>query len=167
MIFYFISFEVTNSNLFIYYSYSPFRNKAVVGVIEPCSHSIQIHGLCALCGADITTKDHNGIEYAQRATISMAHNVIGLTVSLNEAERLERETSIRLLEERKLSLIVDLDQTLIQATVDPSIEEWLKDENNEVVKDIRKFVLPDSPSVYYIKLRYFCNSNDLLIYITF
>jgi RNA polymerase II subunit A C-terminal domain phosphatase len=87
----------------------------------------------------------------------MAHNVVGLTVSLNEAERLEKETSNRLLEERKLSLIVDLDQTLIQATVDPTVEEWTRDENNAVAKDIHKFVLPDSPSVYYIKLRYVIN----------
>ncbi|CAB4406829.1 unnamed protein product [Rhizophagus irregularis] len=128
------------------------NNKVVVGVIEPCSHSIQLHGLCALCGTDITTTDHNGIEYAQRATISMAHNVFGLTVSLNEAERLEKETSRRLLEERKLSLIVDLDQTLIHATIDPTVEEWIKD-GNDVAEDVRKFTLPDSPIVYYIKLR--------------
>jgi RNA polymerase II subunit A-like phosphatase len=125
----------------------------VAEVIEPCSHSIQLHGLCALCGADITTRDHNGIEYAQRATISMAHNVIGLTVSLNEAERLEKETSRRLLEGRKLSLIVDLDQTLIHATIDQTVEEWIKDGNN-AAEDIHKFTLPDSPVVYYIKLRY-------------
>jgi RNA polymerase II subunit A-like phosphatase len=110
--------------------------------------------LCALCGADITTKDYNGIEYAQRATISMAHNVAGLTVSLNEAERLEKETSSRLLEERKLSLIVDLDQTLIQATTDQTVEEWIRDQNNIPAKDIHKFILPDGPAVYYIKLRY-------------
>ena len=125
----------------------------MVGVIEPCSHSIQLHGLCALCGTDITTKDYNGIEYAQRATISMGHNVVGLTVSLDEATRLEKETSKRLLEERKLSLIVDLDQTLIHATIDQTVEEWIKEENN-AAEDIHKFILPDSPIVYYIKLRY-------------
>ncbi|CAG8693107.1 13787_t:CDS:10, partial [Funneliformis mosseae] len=132
------------------------ENRAVVGIIEPCLHSIQIHGLCALCGADITIKDSNGVDYTQRATISMAHNVVGLTVSQTEAERLEKETSSRLLEARKLSLIVDLDQTLVHATVEQTVEEWIKDEessNHPTTKDIHKFTLPDGPSVYYIKLR--------------
>ncbi|RIB10737.1 HAD-like domain-containing protein [Gigaspora rosea] len=86
----------------------------------------------------------------------MAHNVAGLTVSLNEAERLEKDTATRLLKSRKLSLIVDLDQTLIHATIDPTVEEWINDENNvnhPTVKDIHKFVLSDSPTIYYIKLR--------------
>ena len=129
----------------------------MIGIIEPCLHSIQIHGLCALCGADITIKDLNGIDYTHRATISMAHNVVGLTVSQTEAERLEKETSNRLLEARKLSLIVDLDQTLVHATVEQTVEEWMRDENNvnhPAAKDIHKFTLPDGPTVYYIKLRY-------------
>lgn len=100
--------------------------------------------------------DFTGVDYSQRATISMSHNVAGLTVSLSEAERLEKETSIRLLKTRKLSLIVDLDQTLIHATIDPKVEEWTRDENNvnhPATKDIHNFILPDSPTVYYIKLR--------------
>ncbi|CAG8573139.1 4118_t:CDS:2, partial [Dentiscutata heterogama] len=131
-------------------------DKAVIGVKEPCVHSIQIRGLCALCGNDMMKTDFTGVDYSQRATISMAHNVAGLTVSLNEAERLEKETADRLLKSRKLSLIVDLDQTLIHATIDQMVEEWINDENNinhPTTKDIHKFVLSDSPTVYYIKLR--------------
>ena len=33
----------------------------------------------------------------------------------------------RLLGEGKLSLVVDLDQTVLHATVDPSVHEWLHD----------------------------------------
>ncbi|CAG8582597.1 20708_t:CDS:10 [Gigaspora rosea] len=131
-------------------------DKAVIGVKEPCAHSIQIRGLCALCGNDMMKTDFTGVDYSIRATISMAHNVAGLTVSLNEAERLEKDTATRLLKSRKLSLIVDLDQTLIHATIDPTVEEWINDENNvnhPTVKDIHKFVLSDSPTIYYIKLR--------------
>ncbi|CAG8760872.1 11110_t:CDS:2, partial [Cetraspora pellucida] len=130
-------------------------DKAVLGVKEPCVHSIQIHGLCALCGNDMMKTDFTGVDYSQRATISMAHDVAGLTVSLNEAERLEKETAARLLKSRKLSLIVDLDQTLIHATVESTIDEWINDENhvnNPTIQDIHKFVLSDSPTVYYIKL---------------
>ncbi|CAG8690432.1 14245_t:CDS:10, partial [Acaulospora morrowiae] len=127
--------------------------KPVVGVKEPCFHSVQLHGLCAICGNDMMKTDFTGVDYSQRATISMAHNVAGLTVSLSEAERLEKETSTRLLKSRKLSLIVDLDQTLIHATVDSKVEDWMKDESNVTAKDIHKFILPDSPTIYYIKLR--------------
>ncbi|CAG8610683.1 19525_t:CDS:10 [Cetraspora pellucida] len=130
-------------------------DKAVIGVKEPCVHSIQIHGLCALCGNDMMKTDFTGVDYSQRATISMAHDVAGLTVSLNEAERLEKETAARLLKSRKLSLIVDLDQTLIHATVESTVDEWINDENhinNPTIQDIHKFVLSDSPTVYYIKL---------------
>ncbi|RUO95418.1 HAD-like domain-containing protein, partial [Jimgerdemannia flammicorona] len=100
-----------------------------------------------------------------------------------EAERIEKENTDRLLASRRLSLIVDLDQTIIHATWDPTVEDWMKDEKNVnhpatkvgfwytasmggiidvspgtvtfslVMQDIRKFVLPGSPLVYYIKLR--------------
>ena len=36
----------------------------------------------------------------------------------------------RLLEAGKLSLVIDLDQTVLHATVDPSVHEWLHDPNN-------------------------------------
>jgi len=57
-------------------------------------------------------------------------------------------------------LVVDLDQTIIHATVDPTVAEWQKDEtnpNHNAVKDVRAFqLIDDHPSRgcwYYIKLR--------------
>ncbi|CAG8581461.1 14244_t:CDS:2, partial [Ambispora leptoticha] len=90
----------------------------------PCPHDILFGGLCALCGQDCTRVE------TQRATINMAHDAARLFVSQSEAERLEQETAERLKKSKKLSLIVDLDQTIIHATVDPTIAEWMKDENN-------------------------------------
>lgn len=55
----------------------------------------------------------------------MTHSAFGPTVSLEEAQRLERETAEHLLKSRKLSLIVDLDQTIVHATVDPTVGEWI------------------------------------------
>jgi RNA polymerase II subunit A C-terminal domain phosphatase len=80
---------------------------------------------------------------------------------LQEATRIEEEAKRRLLQSRKLSLVVDLDQTIIHATVDPTVEEWQKDVNNpnyEAVKDVQAFKLMDEgPGArgcwYYIKLR--------------
>lgn len=55
----------------------------------------------------------------------MTHSAFGPTVSLQEAQRIERETADYLLKSRRLSLIVDLDQTIVHATVDPTVGEWI------------------------------------------
>ena len=55
----------------------------------------------------------------------MTHSAFGPTVSLEEAQRIERETADHLLKSRKLSLIVDLDQTIVHATVDPTVGDWI------------------------------------------
>jgi RNA polymerase II subunit A C-terminal domain phosphatase len=84
-----------------------------------------------------------------------------LRISQREASRREEEAKRRLLASRKLSLVVDLDQTIIHAAVDPTIAEWQKDKDNpnyEAVKDVRAFqLIDDGPGMrgcwYYIKLR--------------
>lgn len=69
----------------------------------------------------------------------MTHSAFGPTVSLEEAQRLERETADHLLKSRKLSLIVDLDQTIVHATVDPTVGEWIAEgEALEERKERRK-----------------------------
>ena len=91
----------------------------------------------------------------------MVHDNIALVVSSDEARRAEDEAKRRLLSAKKLSLVVDLDQTVIQATVDPTVAEWQKDPENpnyNAVKDVRAFQLnEDGPGGngmwYYIKLR--------------
>lgn len=98
---------------------------------------------------------------SSRATINMVHNNVSLTISPSEATKVEDEAKRRLLAAKKLSLVVDLDQTIIHATVDPTVAEWQKDEkhpNHAAVKDVRVFQLvDDGPGArncwYYIKLR--------------
>ncbi|KIM70352.1 hypothetical protein SCLCIDRAFT_101744 [Scleroderma citrinum Foug A] len=101
------------------------KAKPVVIISEPCKHGVQVGGLCGLCGKDMTTYDYTGFSDASRASIQMTHSAFGPTVSLEEAQRIERETAERLLKARKLSLIVDLDQTIVHATVDPTVGEWI------------------------------------------
>ena len=55
----------------------------------------------------------------------MTHAANGPTVSFEEAQRIERETAEHLRKTHKLSLIVDLDQTIVHATVDPTVGEWI------------------------------------------
>jgi len=91
----------------------------------------------------------------------MIHNNVALTVSKDEAAKAEEEAKRRLIASQKLSLVVDLDQTIIHATVDPTVAEWQKDPDNpnyQAVKDVRAFQLvDDGPGArgcwYYIKLR--------------
>lgn len=98
---------------------------------------------------------------SMRAPIHMTHDNTALTVSQKEATRVEEDAKRRLLASKRLSLVVDLDQTIIHATVDPTVGEWKEDKNNpnhEAVKDVRAFQLTDDgPGMrgcwYYIKLR--------------
>ncbi|KAH7885992.1 hypothetical protein F5I97DRAFT_2024738 [Phlebopus sp. FC_14] len=101
------------------------KQKPVITVIEPCKHGVQIGGLCGLCGKDMTDYDYTGFSDASRASIQMTHSAFGPTVSMEEAQRIERETAEHLVKSRKLSLIVDLDQTIVHATVDPTVGEWI------------------------------------------
>lgn len=133
-------------------------------VEETCSHSVQYAGLCALCGRDMneTSWATEGVD-ADRAKINMIHDQTLLSVSKDEASRAEEQLQRRLLENRKLSLVVDLDQTIIHACIEPTIGEWQRDKsspNYEAVKDVVKFQLSDdaprglaSGCWYYIKMR--------------
>ena len=50
---------------------------------------------------------------------------------MKEARRLETQTRNMLLDGRRLSLIVDLDQTIIHTTVDPTVGEWMMEIEEE------------------------------------
>ncbi|ERS95362.1 hypothetical protein HMPREF1624_08240 [Sporothrix schenckii ATCC 58251] len=140
------------------------RDRACVTVEEACTHEIQFQGLCALCG-----KDMNEVNWASeqrdtdRAPINMTHDQTNLTVSHTAATRAEKELQERLLQQRKLSLVVDLDQTIIHACIDPTIGEWQQDASNpnyEALRDVQRFQLEEGQHggvargcFYYIKMR--------------
>ncbi|PVU86633.1 hypothetical protein BB561_006627 [Smittium simulii] len=95
-------------------------------ITEPCGHEVQFNGLCSICGKDVTFSGYHGSDL-ERATVNMSHDVVGLMVSNDEALRLEIQTSTRLFAQKKLSLILDLDQTLMHAYAsdDSGFESWL------------------------------------------
>ncbi|KAM6958840.1 RNA polymerase II subunit A C-terminal domain phosphatase [Aplochiton taeniatus] len=91
----------------------------VIVRVEECSHPIVMKGLCAECGQDLTQlQNKNGSHQAHisTATVSMVHSVPELMVSSEQAEQLGREDQQRLHRNKKLVLMVDLDQTLIHTT---------------------------------------------------
>jgi RNA polymerase II subunit A-like phosphatase len=65
------------------------------------------------------------VSSSERAKIKMDYMADGPLMSFEEAARIERESSQVLLKKRKLSLIVDLDQTIIHTTCDPTVGEWM------------------------------------------
>lgn len=102
----------------------------------------------------------------------MSHDTSALTISLDEAQRIEKISSTQLIQNRKLILVVDLDQTVIQASTETSIGKVMvepSDPNYESIKDVRSFdlqeehILPASDTeparrgikatTYYVKLR--------------
>ncbi|XP_057382453.1 RNA polymerase II subunit A C-terminal domain phosphatase isoform X3 [Balaenoptera acutorostrata] len=92
---------------------------AVLVQLEGCSHPVVMKGLCAECGQDLTQlQSKNGRPQVplSTATVSMVHSVPELMVSSEQAEQLGREDQQRLHRNRKLVLMVDLDQTLIHTT---------------------------------------------------
>jgi RNA polymerase II subunit A C-terminal domain phosphatase len=140
------------------------KDQVCIVVREACGHEIQFQGLCAICGRDMTEVNWAAESRdTERAPINMTHDQTSLTVSELQATRAEHELQRRLLRQRKLSLVVDLDQTIIHACIEPTIGEWQRDPTNpnyEAVKDVRSFQLNDdgprglaTGCSYYIKLR--------------
>lgn len=134
----------------------------VADIEEPCKHEVQFGGMCADCGKDMNTVSYSTtVPNTERAKINTVHGHTALLVSQAEASRADEEAKRRLLDSKKLSLVVDLDQTVIQATVDPTVGEWQQDTanpNHEAVKDVAKFQLVDDGpggkgTWYYIKTR--------------
>ncbi|CAK7232314.1 CTD phosphatase Fcp1 [Sporothrix bragantina] len=140
------------------------RDRACVTVEEACTHEVQFQGLCAICGKDMSEVNWASEQRdTARAPINMIHDQTNLKVSRGAATRAEKELQQRLLAQRKLSLVVDLDQTIIHACIDPTIGEWQQDESNpnyEALRDVQRFQLEEGQHggvargcFYYIKMR--------------
>lgn len=139
------------------------RDQDCMVVKESCSHDVQFGGLCAICGKDMTEVNWAAESRdMDRAPINMVHDQTHLTVSETQAQKTENALQRRLLQNRKLSLVVDLDQTIIHACIDPTVGEWQKDPSNPnypSVRNVKSFQLDDGPRGvanncwYYIKMR--------------
>eukprot|EP00164_Ancoracysta_twista_P005994 GFYU01008261.1.p1 GENE.GFYU01008261.1~~GFYU01008261.1.p1 ORF type:complete len:582 (-),score=51.29 GFYU01008261.1:32-1777(-) len=119
-------------------------------LLECCAHDIQFKGLCAECGKDLTV-GHFAVEEGQKSGISsLGHGVDRtLLVSRAEAEKLGDQTASRLRTEKKLSCILDLDQTLIHATIDARASKVVGKD-----ADVHEFILDARVSIpHYVKFR--------------
>ncbi|CAG9765868.1 unnamed protein product [Ceutorhynchus assimilis] len=83
---------------------------------KSCSHPTIMIDMCAECGADLR-KDDN-IKTKTTASVPMIHAIPELKVSEEQAQKIGQADNDRLIKDRKLVLLVDLDQTLIHTTND-------------------------------------------------
>ncbi|KAJ2490634.1 CTD phosphatase Fcp1 [Coemansia sp. RSA 2050] len=148
----------------------------LVKITVPCGHGAVFNGLCGLCGKDVSGIDTSGLPDS-RADIDMFHDATGLKVSYEVAADIDADTRNSLWDQQKLSLIIDLDQTIIHAnaTLDSQFESWLIDNYDgpqingsskkveapegesppvrRLPSDVGSFYLTDSPLRYFIKMR--------------
>ncbi|KZC10842.1 PREDICTED: RNA polymerase II subunit A C-terminal domain phosphatase [Dufourea novaeangliae] len=93
----------------------------VIMILEGCRHPTVMKDLCAECGVDLRVegvgKQSKNVEISQ-ASVPMVHSVPELKVCPELAEKIGKEDEQRLLNDRKLALLVDLDQTIVHTTND-------------------------------------------------
>ncbi|XP_076668442.1 RNA polymerase II subunit A C-terminal domain phosphatase Fcp1 isoform X3 [Andrena cerasifolii] len=93
----------------------------VVMTLEGCRHPTVMKDLCAECGVDLRVegvgKENENTQISQ-ASVPMVHSVPELKVCPELAEKIGKEDEQRLLNDRKLALLVDLDQTIVHTTND-------------------------------------------------
>ncbi|XP_068723249.1 RNA polymerase II subunit A C-terminal domain phosphatase-like [Montipora capricornis] len=111
-----------------------------------CEHRMVMKDLCCDCGADLRKlhEEKDELSSPTQASVSLIHNIPELKVSQEEAEVLGKKDEERLLQTRKLSLVVDLDQTLIHTTMELIPED---------MKDVHHFQLPGHSVWYHTKIR--------------
>ncbi|XP_076622872.1 RNA polymerase II subunit A C-terminal domain phosphatase Fcp1 isoform X1 [Colletes latitarsis] len=93
----------------------------LIMTLEGCRHPTVMKDLCAECGVDLRVegigKESESTKISQ-ASVPMVHSVPELKVCPELAEKIGKEDEKRLLNDRKLALLVDLDQTIVHTTND-------------------------------------------------
>uniref|UniRef100_A0A1I8Q3D7 RNA polymerase II subunit A C-terminal domain phosphatase n=1 Tax=Stomoxys calcitrans TaxID=35570 RepID=A0A1I8Q3D7_STOCA len=83
--------------------------------LSACIHTTVIKDMCADCGADLRQNENGN---TSEASVPMVHSIPDLKVTQKLAQKLGHDDTRRLLQDRKLVLLVDLDQTVIHTTND-------------------------------------------------
>lgn len=91
-----------------------------VAHIEFCPHRVVYGGLCAVCGEEAEPA-HFAQPYQHRLSVDQ-RNSVALSVTRDEAESVSSLTARRLFKSKRLSLVLDLDHTLVHAVDDARAE---------------------------------------------
>lgn len=112
--------------------------------IEECCHPTLLGSICVDCG--ITLEDSQLKK--RNDGLSMEHTIPDLKVTRTEAEKLAKQDIDNLLKQKKLVLLVDLDQTLVHTT---------NDDVPPNLKDVFHFKLNKNGPWYHTRLRSYTN----------
>lgn len=104
------------------------------GTIQVCDHNDTFHNICVVCNAKISIT-------SQEKRISLIHSQPGLQIKEDIAKNIYSESKNKLLSQKKLYLVLDLDKTLINTTHNPFFSETL---------DVHKFKLKDNTNLDHI-----------------
>ena len=127
---------------------------SICDIKRPCNHDVVYNGLCTICGKEVDENEINALNGGAQPggpnnNLSVVpHMDSTLKISRQEAMALDNELVTRLRKQKKLILVVDLDQTVIHCGVDPTIGEWKNDPSNpnyETLKDVHVFSLEEEP----------------------
>eukprot|EP00474_Spongospora_subterranea_P010338 CRZ10796.1 hypothetical protein [Spongospora subterranea] len=117
-------------------------SQSVIAILSSCRHLSDYKGLCTSCGADVSiARDNSG----QPRTTLKVFGKQSLNVTKEGLECLKKSLGDELRSRRKLLLVLDLDHTLVHATVDPRAKACVDDKNTV------EFRLSGRP--HYVKLR--------------
>jgi RNA polymerase II subunit A C-terminal domain phosphatase len=129
----------------------------VLGYIENCPHPAVLDSLCALCGASMITNQKDLPTACPDPIVekpTMSHITVsgGITMQMSQSEALllTQSQTERLVEHKKLSLVLDLDHTLVHATSDTRAS-WF-----QAREDVRTLLLPAEHGTvmhHWVKLR--------------
>lgn len=129
----------------------------VLGFIEPCTHPAVIDTMCAVCGQSMLPReDSTPTAYVpseeEKPAMSQVTVSGGITMQISEAEAmsLSQSQTEGLLEHKRLSLVLDLDHTLVHATADQRASHY--DDRD----DVRTLLLPTENGMvmhHHVKLR--------------
>jgi len=93
--------------------------RLVLGKFSYCTHPVLQSGrMCAVCG-EVLEEEAGHTKEATRVFVQGGHHV---SVSKSEAANIYRSMAQTLTKTRKLNLILDIDLTLLHATIDPRAE---------------------------------------------
>ncbi|KAG5189911.1 hypothetical protein JKP88DRAFT_300447 [Tribonema minus] len=141
----------------------PTGNNQSNAAAAPCQHPMVIGSLCAVCGKvmpvaeadegsrglDTSPADaYSSSSTTTTATMAKITMVGGATIVLSQegARQVHADKAQRLRAARKLSLVLDLDNTLLHATPDVHAQTYKAD-------DVFAFQLPGVPGTHCVKLR--------------
>jgi RNA polymerase II subunit A C-terminal domain phosphatase len=124
---------------------------------QPCDHGQVIGNLCAKCGQTVVEADSSAAAAAaadedeqEEAPVDVALVTMAgggtMRLSAEAARQLHSDKADRLLTNLKLSLVLDLDNTLLHATPEPSASTYRG-------SDCFSFDIPGVAGVHYIKMR--------------